>query len=155
YASAGDLAADLNNLLTGRPIKARRVGVVERVVKWGRRHPTAAALIAAGLLVALLAGLDGYERDRVRRMTARREALEFLRRAHEDIQASQTPIVKGQASSKELICEKARAALSALGIDPDKLTREPGQVFARYDGQFQSREARQQAVQQCCEILLA
>jgi hypothetical protein len=46
YASARDLAEDLRAYLDGRPIKARPVGRLERVLKWTRRRPAAAMLLA-------------------------------------------------------------------------------------------------------------
>jgi serine/threonine protein kinase len=59
YASAGDLATDLRRFLAGEPIRARPVRAWERVVKWARRRPAAAALIAVSSLasVLLVAGL--------------------------------------------------------------------------------------------------
>jgi serine/threonine protein kinase len=51
YATAQDLADDLQRFLDDRPIRARRPTPVERLQKWGRRHPTA---VAAGAIVLLL-----------------------------------------------------------------------------------------------------
>ncbi len=61
YASAHELAADLNNWLDSRPITARRVGAAERAWLWCKRKPAIAALaasvvLAAGLGVGLLMG---------------------------------------------------------------------------------------------------
>lgn len=56
YTSAEGLADDLLNLLDGKPIAARPVGRMERCLKWVRRRPTAAALLATTSLV-LIAGL--------------------------------------------------------------------------------------------------
>jgi serine/threonine-protein kinase len=54
FESADDLADDLARWLAGRPIRARRVGRAERVARWCRRHPAAAALgiLAVGAMVA-------------------------------------------------------------------------------------------------------
>lgn len=54
FASAGDLAADLRRFLAAEPIQARPVGSWERVVKWARRRPATAALIAVSSLASVL-----------------------------------------------------------------------------------------------------
>lgn len=50
YASAQELAADLDRYLTGQPIHARPTGPMGRAVRWCRRKP---ALAAASALAAL------------------------------------------------------------------------------------------------------
>ena len=50
------MAEDLRRFQAGEPIVARRVGRVERVVKWARRHPAAATLAFLVPLVLLLGG---------------------------------------------------------------------------------------------------
>jgi len=58
YASAQGLADDLDNCIHHRPIAARPTGAVERLVKWGRRRPAAAAVAAATVVgLALLAAV--------------------------------------------------------------------------------------------------
>ncbi len=50
YASAGAMADDLRRFLEDRPIRARRVSLAERSLRWCRRTPWAAAfLVALGL----------------------------------------------------------------------------------------------------------
>jgi tetratricopeptide (TPR) repeat protein len=53
YASAADLAADLRRFLAGEPVRARPASAWERGVKWVRRRPAAAALIAVSAAAAL------------------------------------------------------------------------------------------------------
>ncbi len=89
YASARELGEDLRRFLDESPIRARPVGWGERVWKWARRRPAAAALIAVSLLAVglLLAGglsvnriLRG-ERDRALRQAGELDArLEQTRR---------------------------------------------------------------------------
>jgi serine/threonine protein kinase len=47
YQTAQELADDLRRFLAGKPIKARRVGVRERLWRWSRRNPVAASLLLA------------------------------------------------------------------------------------------------------------
>lgn len=88
YASALALAEDLERFLAGEPICARRVSGWERLVKWARRRPAVATLVAASTVsfVSLLAlGFWSYaeigqalkdtrkERDNATRQTERAE----------------------------------------------------------------------------------
>jgi WD40 repeat protein len=57
YASARALADDLAHFRAGEPIRARPVGVGERLLKWVRRRPAIAALLVLVVLVTL-AGLS-------------------------------------------------------------------------------------------------
>src|SRR5207302_5270905 len=53
YPSAAALAADLRAFLDGRPIHARPLSAAGRCVRWARRHPTRAALLAVSVVAAL------------------------------------------------------------------------------------------------------
>jgi tetratricopeptide (TPR) repeat protein len=68
YASAAALAEDLRRFGEGRPIRARPLGWTERSWRWGRRNPTAAALLATALALVGLASGGGVwlEQQRAR-----------------------------------------------------------------------------------------
>ncbi|MCI0683509.1 MAG: serine/threonine protein kinase [Gemmataceae bacterium] len=83
YQTAGELAADLRRYLRGEPIQARPVGALERMVKWMRRHPTAAALWTMLIVVVAAAGwLWHREAQQRRRDEAQRLAEEAARQVH-------------------------------------------------------------------------
>jgi WD40 repeat protein/tRNA A-37 threonylcarbamoyl transferase component Bud32 len=54
YSSADALAEDLRRFLAGEPILARPIGVWGRTVKWARRRPALAALVAVSITALLL-----------------------------------------------------------------------------------------------------
>ena len=58
YASATELSSDLRRFLEGEPIQARRTSLLERLLKWSRRHPAIAALSAA-VVVLTIVGMAG------------------------------------------------------------------------------------------------
>jgi tetratricopeptide (TPR) repeat protein/tRNA A-37 threonylcarbamoyl transferase component Bud32 len=81
YASAEALADDLGRFLDGKPIRARPVGLVERAVRWARRQPAQAALVAVvacGILLLLGAGLwyADHERRRAEEAQLQRDIAE-------------------------------------------------------------------------------
>jgi serine/threonine protein kinase len=55
YQSAGDLAADLERWLVGRPIVARPVSAPARIWRWSRRNPKLVGAATAGLLLGAAA----------------------------------------------------------------------------------------------------
>jgi serine/threonine protein kinase len=94
YASAGELADDLALFLSGRPIHVRPVGSWERAIKWCKRRPAIAALLALlFVVIALGFGLVLWQW---------REA-EFARR---DAEAA---TLRALASQKEAEAEKHKA----------------------------------------------
>ena len=80
YASAAALADDLRRFGEGRPIRARPLSLPGRLWRWGRRNPTAAALMATALTLVGVAIGGGVwlkrERAERRTETARQEARE-------------------------------------------------------------------------------
>ena len=60
YATAAELADDLERFLRGEPIQARRISRLGRLWRWCRRNPVVASLTAAAavLLAVILVGLS-------------------------------------------------------------------------------------------------
>src|SRR4051812_36953998 len=55
YATASELADDIERFLRGKPINARPPGTIEKVWRWVREHPVPSSLVAAGLLTPIIA----------------------------------------------------------------------------------------------------
>jgi WD40 repeat protein/serine/threonine protein kinase len=55
YASALELAEDLERFRNGQSIRARPVGIVERSLKWARQRPAVAGLLATVVTITLAA----------------------------------------------------------------------------------------------------
>jgi len=57
YATAGEVAAELGRYLRDEPVLTRPPGPLGRAARWVRRRPTAAALLAAMVLLAVAGGI--------------------------------------------------------------------------------------------------
>ncbi|MFT3880570.1 MAG: serine/threonine-protein kinase [Gemmatales bacterium] len=75
YASAADLADDLQRFLDGKPTVARPPGDLERLMMWSRRHP-AIALLTTLLAVVIVTSLVGLTLLNRRSETLRQQAVE-------------------------------------------------------------------------------
>jgi hypothetical protein len=71
YASAADLAADIQRYLSDEPITARRPSAAYQLGKFARRHRIAVG-VASGLIL-LLIGFAGFQSVQLRRIAAERD----------------------------------------------------------------------------------
>ncbi len=94
YSGAADMAADLRRFVEDKPIQARRVSTRERFVRWCRRNPALASLLATvqAALIGMVAlawwsnarindALEEKEQERTAALAAGRSADEAQRRA--------------------------------------------------------------------------
>jgi tetratricopeptide (TPR) repeat protein len=109
YATAQELADDLERWLKDEPIRAQRPTVVQRLRRWSRRHRPVVAGLAAGLFLAVtvtVATIGWAVRDR-----AAREA-EVERRAHDSLTAARSLIAENKFAAARQKLAEARAQLS-------------------------------------------
>jgi WD40 repeat protein len=105
YATAQELAADLERFREGKPIHARPVGLAERTWMWARRHPLTAGLVLALLAVSLL-GFAGVSGALVFALAKWKEA-----ESQRDLASRQTEEAeeaRGQEAAQRKLAEEAR-----------------------------------------------
>ncbi|MCE9566699.1 MAG: SUMF1/EgtB/PvdO family nonheme iron enzyme [Planctomycetes bacterium] len=143
YSTAEALATDLRAFLGGRPITARPVGSVERMVKWMKRNPGRAAGIAASMLVLVGFGVSANEVRKQReddrfaaekqraddRIAAEEKRLADLRSTRADAlveSLSEADTNRTQHIISELadFRQLARSKLQKLAVQP--ITKKPG-----------------------------
>ncbi len=116
YATAAALAEDLRRFVEDRPIRARRVSAVERLVRWCRRNKTLAASISvAAIALVAVAGLSlVYARRQAHYATEKTAANQRIARLAGDLQASLSQS-NGLATDLETslaVSERRRVALT-------------------------------------------
>jgi serine/threonine-protein kinase len=118
YATAAALAEDLQRFQRGEPILARPAGLSERTAKWVRRYPSQAAIVAAGLLLAV--ALVGGGLWLVVQRAHQRDAIGADLR---EVAALQE---QARWAEARVVLERAEARLDRGG--PDDLRRQLGQA---------------------------
>ena len=122
YGSAEALAEDLECWLRGEPVLARRVGPGERLVKWVRRRPGHAGLLASLVLVAAV-GLVGILWQWARTEDQRRRAEAQGQRAVRAAEAEASAHARERQRRRE-----ARRAATLLLMERGVVLCQGGQV---------------------------
>jgi predicted Zn-dependent peptidase len=121
YATAEELAADLDRFLSGDAIRARPMGPLGKTARWCRRNLVVFTL-GLGLLLALLGGLVGFVAQRTRTQveaSAHRRLRQIAQIAAEDktfhyeLENGLTVLIRPIAQSRDT----ALAVLYAVGED--------------------------------------
>jgi WD40 repeat protein len=120
YATAGELAADLERFLAGEPIKARPTSLGERVWKWSRRHPGTAGLSVA-LVLSVVLGFVLVLKEWRRAQSERDLANDARREAVELAAAEQRSRHEAQVLSANLMLERGAALCEAGECGPGLL----------------------------------
>ncbi len=131
YARAGDLAADIENLLAHRPVRARRPTTIDHARKFVRRHrvvTVATSIVVVALVTALtisLVALHNLERQRA----VTTETIEFFVSRTNEL-AAQLGFGEDQRANME---ESIVRAERQLGTDPSSHALREAQAQALYE----------------------
>ncbi|MGQ0634567.1 MAG: protein kinase domain-containing protein [Planctomycetaceae bacterium] len=133
YATAADLAADVQRYLDDQPIHARRPSLVDRARKWSRRHPSvvvASVLSLTVLAIGLFISNRLISREQLRAESRADEAEAQFRQARDAVN------MLIQVGEKELVGdhmireERLRLLRASLDYYQDFIGRKPGAVTA-------------------------
>jgi tetratricopeptide (TPR) repeat protein len=114
YATAQELADDLERFLKDEPIRARRPSLVQRARKWARRHKAATrAVVCVAAICLLAAGAFWYERHR-RLMAVEQKGRESLDAARTFFAANQLTRARKKLAEAEGLIGNDRARLGRL-----------------------------------------
>jgi len=97
YASAQELAEDLQRFLNGEPIRARPIGSASRAWRWCRRKPLVASLMSA-LIVVFLAGFAGVVAQWIRAERHAADETEARTKADQEAQRARVAATKEVAA---------------------------------------------------------
>lgn len=133
YASAKELAEDLGRFLAGESIKARPVSVMERIVKYTRRHPAVAALAGVILFSLITISIGGIAyNNRVR--TERDRAEKNFRLAMSAVDEMLSEVGEQQLAAEPRMEEKRRALLTkALSLNQEFLKERTDDPRVRFE----------------------
>lgn len=123
YATAAELGDDLRRFERGEPIAARRVGRIERSMRWVRRNPTGAMLVAAMLALTGLGigtGLREWalftrEREEIAKWA---ERLDFVEQLEEQGRFAEARTILGRVpdAGSETLRQQIRTAQEGLTL---------------------------------------
>jgi hypothetical protein len=141
YADAAALAEDLRRFVEGRPIRARRVSLLEHACRWCRRNPAVAGLAAAALLaMAVGTGVSTWQAIRARRAVAAERAANAAARAREAEMRAVLGFVE------ERVLAAARPKGQAGGLGHEVTLRQAVDAERAANAAARAREAEMRAV---------
>lgn len=158
YASARELADDLQRYLDGRPVRVREAGGLERLGRWARREPRTAAL-AAGLALVLLLGfaltLALWQRAEASRDLAERTLLEARRQSALSAQLAGDPVAALPPLVQNIAEAEASGELVEARIDRLRVALLLGQLPRQIDRIDAGGEGRSLSFAEDGRLLLA
>src|SRR5262249_45902205 len=131
YQSADELADDLQRFVADEPIKARRIGTLERVARWCRRNPALAAAtgLAAAALVAVAAVSVVFARSQAEYNASLSKANRDLGQVNQDLVTEQEKTAKALKKSEQQ-AEINRRQLARMSVDQATKRMDDGDLFS-------------------------
>lgn len=127
YASAAALGEDVQRFLDGRPVRARRVGVVERLARHARNRPAHAA-VAALVVIVLAVAVVAWRGS----VASERRRAELRAAVQDRIATALVHATKGEVDEADAEIDAASSALRELpgesALEAEVLSRKA--VFA-------------------------
>jgi eukaryotic-like serine/threonine-protein kinase len=120
YASAQEVADDLQRYLNDEPIRARRPSFMQRMRKWGRRHRAVvwSGTIAAMILVAM--AIVGLAINNVLVTREKNEKIEALDHALREKREKELALIAKEVALGDAVREKKRADESLLLVTHER-----------------------------------
>jgi serine/threonine protein kinase len=131
YQTAGELADDLQRFIDGFPIKARRAGPVEQLLRWRRRNPALAATSLATSILLLAVAVSstwGFVATREANRQLQEEQQNVLNERDNVRQERQNAVAERQRAEENLefalgafeeLLSEISARSSAISVDFD------------------------------------
>lgn len=122
YQSADELTEELRRFLSGKPIKARPIGVWGRSVKWSRRNPGWASVFVV-VILALAGMIGGSLFYNVRLSNANNRLMTAIQQVREERQSAETQRQIAEERKKEaentarVLAERELAGRKLLYVD--------------------------------------
>jgi serine/threonine-protein kinase len=159
YASAEALADDLARVRRGEPVRARRAGLLERGLRWARRHPAATGLIAACTLLLAVSGfgavwyLRGQAAEAQRRQDTNQAVVLALGKARllRD-QARQAPLGDGARFREALVVAENAAELARTGGTSEEVRQQAESLRRELQGEATTADADRRLVAALLEV---
>jgi serine/threonine protein kinase len=144
YQTAGELAEDLRRYVNRFAILARRVGPVQRLVKWVRRRPAVAASLGCVLIAAVCVALGfAYQAHRAEKQRAEEEERHRLQLLDEKMRNAYMVATSGDLNGTK----EAIKGIERLGASTGQVRLLQGMVYYFRGDTAKAIDELEQAVQ--------
>ncbi len=149
YASCQELADDLRRWLDREPVRARRVGLVERSLKWAQRKPFQAVSALFGVLVIALLVFAGWREARDYRLKYERQVRSEKYRSERetDYRHAQQLVTEGKWNEAKEQLVRIQTGLESMGdARADDLQQQVKESLDIVDRKLAADDDRKQAL---------